>query len=261
MMAELYCDLDADVIALQEYTEQLMRRPENSDISSIMEKNGYAQVYKHSSIGSASSATPIFYKADKFELVESEVVNLMTKYPGCGGDKYMTIAVLKEKSSGKIFGVISLHMDYRYDNNNATNQATYNSNRVNMAKDACNKAALIQAKYSNCPIFIGGDFNSTEQHDAYNVFLDKGYVSARDMALKSEETNTHGPGPYWDTNSALFYTDLLNTSLGNYKSAIDHVMIKAETNAVGVARYDVLIDTISASISDHFPQVVDFNLN
>ena len=256
MMAELYCDLNADVIALQEYTDRLLRVKNNYDISPIMEANGYSQVY--TATGVAASATPIFYKTDKFELLESNVINLMTKYSGCGGDKYMTIAVLKQKSDGNIFGVISIHMDYRYSNV-ASEQLTYNANRENMAKDACNEGLKIQAKYKNCPVFICGDFNCNSTSTPYKKFLDGGYIDVQGKALETDNGTTAFGHPAWDQKKLIFRTDLSSGSLGAFADAIDHIMCKG-TN-VGMVRYDILTDIVSASIADHMPHVLDFNLN
>ena len=254
--AELYCDLDADVIALQEYTDRLLRVEKNYDISPILKENGYSQVY--TATGITASATPIFYKTDKFELLESNVINLMTKYSGCGGDKYMTIAVLKQKSDGNIIGVISLHMDYRYSDKFGL-QAVYNANREKMAKDACNEGLKIQAKYKNCPVFICGDFNCNSTSTPYQKFLDGGYIDVQGKALETDNGTTAFGHPAWDQKKLIFRTDLSSGSLGEFKTAIDHIMCKG-TN-VGMVRYDILTDVASASIADHMPHVLDFNLN
>lgn len=256
MMSELYIELDADVIALQEYTDRLLRVGSNYDISPILDEAGYAQVYQAS--GVVASATPIFYKKDKFELLESNVINLMIPYPGCGGDKYMTIAVLKQKSDGEIFGVISIHKDYRYDAENPDNQAVYDENRFNMANDAIAQAKAIMQKYgSDCPVIVGGDFNCAQGSQPYNAYVADGFVPAAKKAADTDKGGTAIGGPKWNAQKTIFYADF--TSYGSGNSSIDHIMVKGST--AGLARYDILTDTFSASISDHLPQVLDFNLN
>ncbi len=262
LMAEIYRDLDADVVALQEYTDRLLRVKDNYDISPYMEEYGYAQVYTSASIGNAKSATPIFYKADKFELLESDVVDLMVKYTGCGGDKYMTTAVLKNKENGEVFTVISLHADYRYDNANAANQAIYDGNRAGAYRDACVKGKLMQQKYDNCPVFICGDMNSISTHTPFAEFAKFNYVDVQKKALNTDNGNTAFDKPTWDAIRLIFDRDLSNTNLGTFDmDSIDHIMLNAPTNKVGLVRYDILTDISSASISDHMPHVIDFNIN
>ncbi len=249
-MAELYLDLDADVIALQEYTDRLLRVSENYDISTTFAAAGYAQVYNSST--ASNSATPIFYKTAKFELLESDVTDWRNTYNGCGGDKFMTVAVLRQKSDGKTFAVISVHLDYRGDD-------VANQNRINMARDAVAKAEAIRSEYNNCPVFICGDFNCNSSSEPYRVYTDAGFESAARASEVTDAGQAHLGGPYWNAEQAMFITDFSGVSLGSSSNSIDHIMAKGSN--LDLNRYDILTDGVSGSISDHLPQVLDFDLN
>ncbi len=255
MMSSMYRDLDADVIALQEYTSYLMRR--NYDISPIMSSYGYSQVCTSESIGSAKSATPIFYKTDKFELLEHHSEILVS---GTNTDKYITVAVLRDKENANIFAVISLHMDYRYSGDDDL-QTIYEQNRIEAAKKACSFGEAIQVKYGNCPVFAGGDFNCLTTQAAYRKFIELGYSDVQSEAKYTDPSSTAFGKPTWDRDRLIFDRGLKNSELGSYgKNAIDHIMFSAPKNNVEFIRFDILTDPLSSSISDHMPHLIDFNI-
>ncbi len=250
MMAEFYLDLDADVIALQEYTEHLMRTTDHCNISPIMENAGYGQVY-HSDTA-RNSATPIFYKKDKLELIESDVIDWRSgPYAGCGGDKFMTVAVFKQKSDQKIFAVISVHFDYRHPEGD--------QNRINMAKDTVTMADAIRTKYNGCPVFIGGDMNCTTSDLPFDEYIKAGYASVVNKAAETDKGCGNLGGPTWNEQKAMFITDYTGKGMGSSSSSIDHIVYKGSN--VGFLKYDFLTDSVAGSISDHLPHVLDFNLN
>ena len=127
-----------------------------------------------------------------------------------------------------------------------------------MALDAIAKANAIIEKY-NCPVFVGGDFNCAPGTKPYNAYTDAGFLPAAKNAETIDKGCSHLGGPTWDATKLMFRTDFSGVSMGSAQDSIDHIMVKGA--GAKLVKYDLLTDIVSASISDHLPQVLDFNLD
>jgi endonuclease/exonuclease/phosphatase family metal-dependent hydrolase len=248
LMANMYRDLGADIILLQEYTNRLMRVEANHDISPLMESYGYAQI-KGPMIEGIYTATPIFYRTDKLELLESGVTKFSV---GGGHDKFATWGVFKQKSDGKVFGAISVHMAYQ----GGTEGENYRLAQVPVVNSI---ADLIRVKHNNCPVMVGGDMNCTSTSNPFKLYLSKGFVDVQGLAARKDGGRSYFSGPNWDKDKNIFTNDVRD--IATYAGAIDHLIYKGDSNAVTFNVYDYLTESAAASIADHMPLVVDFDLN
>ncbi len=252
LMANMYRDLDADIVLLQEYTNRLMRVEANHDISPIMESYGYAQI-KGPLFPDGNSqiytATPIFYKTDKLELLDSGVTKFSV---GGGHDKFATWGVFKQKSDGKVFGAISVHMAYQ----GGTEGENYRLAQVPVVSAL---AELIRTRHNNCPVMVGGDMNCNVSSKPFQEYLKKGFVDVQGLSERTDGGRSHFGGPNWNSDKNIFTNDVKD--INDYANAIDHLIFKGDQKDVTFNIYDYLTESAAASIADHMPLVVDFNLN
>ncbi|MEC3878163.1 endonuclease/exonuclease/phosphatase family protein [Parapedobacter sp. 10938] len=160
---------------------------------------------------------PIFWKKDKFELLESGHFWLSeeTTYPNKGWDaalpRICTWGHFKEKETGTVFWFFNLHMDHR--------------GVVAREKSAALVLEKIRAMASSDPVVLTGDFNVDQTHANYAVIHDSGLlVDAYEVAaLRYAPTGTFNN---FDIN--------LKTN-----SRIDHIFLSP---TIQVERYGLLTD-------------------
>ena len=121
----------------------------------------------------------IFYKKDKFELVETKTLwlsktpTIKSKYIGSTQYRIMTYAVLKDKETGKVFAHANTHMGFEAEEK--PHQWKY----------------LIQLldkiKY---PMVLTGDFNSLRTETYHTQIREAGYWNALDVMTESANGST-----------------------------------------------------------------------
>ena len=105
-----------------------------------------------------SSYNAIYYKKDKFELVESgtrwfsPTPDRVSKYPEAKHYKGMTYAILKDKATGAKFMYLNVHLD-------GSNEAAAHSALKEVRKKSAEVIKAFLADYTEYPIIMGGDFN------------------------------------------------------------------------------------------------------
>ena len=108
--------------------------------------------------GADASYNPIFYRKDKFELLEvgtkwlSATPDKMSKYPDAAHYKIFTYAILKDKSSGVELMYINVHFDGSNDGDTHAKLDQVRKNQAEVLKS-------FAQNYTYLPIVIGGDFN------------------------------------------------------------------------------------------------------
>lgn len=101
---------------------------------------------------------PIFYRKDKFELVEvgtkwlSGTPDRMSMFPGAKHYKIMTYVILKDKATGTEFMYINAHLDGSNEVDAQVDLATVRFKQSQVIND-------FAANYTHLPIVMGGDFN------------------------------------------------------------------------------------------------------
>lgn len=131
----------------------------------------------------------IFYKKDKFEVVEQNTFWL-SETPAIAGSKswdaaitrVVTYAVLKDKYSGESFAYFNTHFDH------IGKEARKNSAKLIKAQIAMLK--LPSPVKKKIPLIVSGDFNSEPTDEPYKIMIDGSVVKLVDARPSHDLTGT-----------------------------------------------------------------------
>jgi len=204
--------------------------------------------------------TPIIYRADKFELIDSDYIcypEKMEGYEGCFNDvlsKSCNLGVFRDKSDGKVFIFANTHLWWKNGTNPASSSYQLGSDeaRVFQTKLAIDMINSYQKKYGGCPIVFVGDMNSGYRAPAIQHALGEGGFShAHDVAVEHvDETSGYngcgkqGPGK-WFTEG--------------FEWAIDHILVRDMPEGA-VRTFDRYSPDFYLYLSDHSPIISDIVL-
>ncbi len=176
---------------------------------------------------------PIFYKKDKFELIDSghfwlsKTPDVESKMDGAGQHRICTWARLKVKASGKEFIYYNTHLDF--------GEAQIKSYPVILSRVA-----------EGAPVILGGDFNFGSDSPGYELFT-KHFSDSCDLSEQDKITCTyHDYHPA--TVSAKDHIDFLF-----YRGGITPTSYQLITN-------DEDIWGEGKFASDHYPVLVRFSI-
>lgn len=139
---------DFDIVCMQEVLA--------NQLEDIEQATGYAFV------GIRGLYNPIFYKAERFELLHNEMFWLSeTMAPFSKGwdgkyDRYCTWAKFRDRKSGRIFYVFNTHLDHK--------------GRIAQQEGAALVCRQARKFAGDAPLFICGDMNSFDTTDAYKEY-------------------------------------------------------------------------------------------
>jgi endonuclease/exonuclease/phosphatase family metal-dependent hydrolase len=246
-----------DVVGFQEfcvnYTANLKPSLENNGYTFVNPKPVYYSENDNTCATRYSmenNYTPIAYKTAKFELLDSGSKRIIpcrpnssnytnTIQPSYGWPGYtVTWAVLKDKSTGEVFAVTSLH--------NLTNQTIKNAEaKVESLKIVKALVDQIVTDHS-CPVFMVGDYNSYDNMPDYKSLVndsteiyDARYIAERGYASCSSHHSRSTTVP---------------TSLGFASSTIDHILV---TGSARILRHRFATTAQVFAASDHKPTFID----
>ena len=189
LIKELIYNFNADICLFQECSPNRIRNGEDSLPNLI--KEHYSEICDEKS---DINYTPIFFKKDKFHIVDSGYFQF--KGFNDAGSKSVTWAILKDTDIA-LFGLISTHFWWRFDSEKDNNQRIENANEL---KNLCD---FLNQKY-DCPIIIGGDFNnginSLQGDEPYKHMLKIGFTDVRNIAEISCNKFTHRDCPPEDSD-------------------------------------------------------------
>lgn len=242
-VTELLHEVDADVLLLQEVSVGWI-----SYLKEFMADYGYSYYaygrygaeFSDKEMDSGDAFTPILWKSDKYDLVESghfwlsstpDVVRsarwidgTVSEFPRCN-----CWVILRDKQTGREVFVTAVHLD------------AYNSTVKYYSTDLIIQK-MTELRGDRVAI-AGGDWNLPLEDPAYGLIAGSEYP---DMRHQAEQTTDEGT---WNS-----FGKKPDDALGFG----DHVFIS--TNAVSKV-YDVLIEESKidgVAISDHYPIVVEF---
>ena len=224
--------LDADIYLLQECDGSYWHK--TYKLNEELEKMGYAVVTDN-----LDTVNPIFYKADKYELIEGGYKTYDTSKIEGAKDRWYSYAVLKEKASGKMIIAMSTHFI-------AGSGDALEAHRQTCANELPAFAAELQKKYPSAPLVLGGDFNSDCSTESYKI-LSAAFTSARN-------SNATKVNMDYKTSCSVGKAP----ARGGNGSAIDHIFY---TNGITPKHYEAVVSTYTYAYSDHIPVVFDFVLN
>ena len=230
-----------DVLTLQEYSEHMHDR-----FYRQIEKYGYKIADEKQK---PWNNTPIFYNSEKIELVKVNYVLYTPEQWSNKGSKSFTSAVLKQKSTGKLFAVITTHLWWKgEDQQPGSTQARAAQVRLIMAE-----AEVLKAKY-DCPIFVTGDMNCEERSIPIQQFILAGYQPCYKVAtIYGNNDNGHhicSPNEGFSRKSNRKGVD---REIG----AIDHCFIWNAKKNVEVKVFDCIQSNFTVKLTDHYPNLID----
>ena len=204
------------------------------------------------------SFTPLIYRADKLELLDSDFLlypETVDGYEGCFNDvrsKSCNLGVFRNKESGKVFVFATTHLWWKSSDPNAGHyQHGSDEVRAMQIASAIEMIEKYQRKYDGCPVFLVGDLNAVYEAKAVQYALqEKGFSHAHDIAAYANEENGYnGCGPrkigVWDHKP--------------FKTAIDHILVR-DLPAGAIERFDRYTPDYYLLLSDHAPIYVDVEL-
>jgi len=202
--------------------------------------------------------TPIIYRADKLELLDTEYLLYPKALEGFEGSfndadsKACNLGVFRDKESGKVFIFVTTHLWWRNGSNPQyySYQAGSDEARAYQLRLAVELVNKYRAKHGNCPVVIAGDMNTGTGSLALD-FIEKeaGYIHAHDAAVDFAtgekgycSCGGDGPAPKWQDAS--------------YTTADDHIYVKDMPEG-SVKRFDRYCPDYYLSLSDHAPVWID----
>lgn len=241
--AKVYAETAPDIIGLQE-------------CAAVLTDNITQALKKHCTIPYAllwGRDTPIIYRTDKFDLVDSCFDVFPENVPGYEGSfnnlktKSYCIGVFKVKQSEKHLIFATTHLWYMKECERKGSDYA----REHQLNIVMKKLELFKAKY-NCPVVLVGDFNATYSSQEVQFVVRNGYTHAYFLATEHRD-ETSG---YHVCNSD-HYEGYDNPQ--TFHESIDQFFINNfKDNAIKV--FDRFYPEYYYPLSDHFPMLIDIEL-
>jgi len=243
--ARVYAELQPDIVGMQECPARMYQ-----DLFTVLaEQNSpYAVLWGRD--------TPILYRKDKFELVDSDVCIYPETIPGLEGSfnnlntKSYCIAALRLKETGQMLLFATTHLWYKSGNPESPGYYPGSEEarawQMNLLIDRLNQ---FQQCY-NCPTVIVGDFNTWTTGAAVRTAKERDFLHAHDIATDYAEeiSGMHKCDQSgFDTQPAE----------GGFARSLDHILVKGN---VTVRRFERYHPDYYMPLSDHFPTYVDVKL-
>ncbi len=219
-----------DSFGLQEADEGWMER-----LPAALTEYAYVGIGRDSNEG-GGEASPVFYKKDKYELVDSGTFWL-SKNPEKASRSWdamfkrvCTYAVLKDKETGFTYAHFNAHFDHLGVIARQESVAVVTEKIAEIAP--------------NLPVVFSGDLNDTEGGDMYNRILESGFKDTKYAAATVSGGNTTYHG----------YSDLTAK-----EKPIDYIFVNAYASVI--ESYTVDTTQINGNYpSDHHPVISKMTL-
>ena len=207
--------------------------------------------------------TPIMYRADKLELIDSEFGTYPESIQGFEGSfndvksKSWNLGVFRVKSSGKVFIFVTTHLWWK---KSPTDPKSFGNNTYQLGSDEAReqqiatvveKIAQYRDKY-HCPAVLVGDMNTGYESKAMTYARDHGFRHAHDIATEYAEEAV-GYHYCFPNGYETKYYDL------PFEEAIDHIYVIGEEKDA-VKRFERYSPEYYYPISDHSPAYIDLKI-
>ena len=210
-----------------------------------------------------SEGCPVFYRTDKFELVDSEFgtyPEFIEGYEGSFNDvrsKSWNLGVFRIKENGEIFVFATTHLWWKQSpsdglfSQGSSVQAYSDEAREYQLELLTQKVDHYRKKY-NCPAIVVGDMNTHYNSKAIQTAFANGFRHAHDIATDFSEQSVgyHNCFP-WGYENKYFDTP--------FESAIDHILVIGEKEGA-VKRFERYSPDYYFPISDHSAAYIDIEL-
>lgn len=205
--------------------------------------------------------TPLIYRADKLELLDTDYILYPVHVEGYEGkfndalSKSLNLGVFRSKESGRVFLFGTTHLWWMQERDPArTVSYRVGSEHVRalQMRMAIETIEKYREKYENCPAVLVGDMNTGYRSEAIGYALGEGgYQHAHDIAT---EYRCEGKGYHWcDPTGYGAWQDL------PFETAIDHILVKGFDEGA-VRRFDRYTPEYYLTLSDHAPVYIDVEI-
>lgn len=235
----VYNEIQPDIIGLQECS------PVMRDIFMDMfcqNDTPYAMLYGRD--------TPILYRKDKFELVDSDFLIYPEYIDGLDGSfnnaktKSCSIAVFRVIQTGSLLIFASTHLWWKSE----TVQPGSDLARKHQLSTLIDRVAAFRKKY-NCPAIIVGDLNATYSSPAVSTALDCGFAHAYDLCNGERDESC---GMHFCCASGYE----TNPDPKTFFESIDHILLTPDVKVDCFKRY---APDYYMPLSDHAPVYIEVN--
>lgn len=206
--------------------------------------------------------TPIIYRADRLELIDSEFGTYPESIEGFEGSfndvksKSWNLGVFRVKESGRLFIFVTTHLWWKKSpDSGVSHSGSYQSGsdeaRELQAALVVEKIAAYREKYG-CPAVLLGDMNTGYDSKAMAYVRAHGFCHAHDIAAEYAEDAVGYHYCFPDGYEAEYYDH-------PFESAIDHIYVIGEEKGA-VKRFERYSPEYYLPISDHSPAYIDIEL-
>ena len=201
-----------DLLGVQEADGEWM-----SVLNNRLSKNGYAYVGIGRDSDGKGERSAIFYRADKFELIESKTLwlsatpDVVSRVEGALCNRIVTMATFKRLSDGKVFTHANTHLDHS-NSDVRSQQVTYLDRYIK--------------EFTDGEFIVTGDFNFQPDNRVYAQMMSLGYENCAQLAdyARGREDNTYTGGSMID-----FCFRYGNTEFDPYFYAVCDELISGKT--------------------------------
>ena len=204
--------------------------------------------------------TPILYRSDKLDLIDSEFgtyPETIQGFDGCFNNsrtKSWNLAVFRLKSSRKMFVFVTTHLWWKA---NPTEPGHIGQPWCQIGSDEAREQqiAIVWEKIKEyreryqCPAILVGDMNTAYHSKAMRFIRDQGFRHAHDIATDYAEESV---GYHY------CFPDGYRTQYDDrpFETAIDHIYVIGESEGA-VKRFERYSPEYYYPISDHSPAYID----
>lgn len=261
-LVQVYLDTQPDIIGGQEVS---------SLMADLLKEHCHSAGLNYTLIW--GRFTPILYRADKFELVDSAFgtyPETIEGYEGSFNDvqsKAWNLGVFREKATGKVFVFATTHLWWKKEaaelqiatlteKSGTGDLSRYYQPHSDKARELqiailAEKVMEYREKY-NCPVVLVGDLNTGYDSKAACYLRQLGFRHAHDIATEYAEESV-GYHACTNTGYEKHYSNK------PFEEAIDHIYLLGERNGT-VKRFERYSPEYYLPISDHSPAYIDFEL-
>ena len=207
--------------------------------------------------------TPILYRADKLELIDSEFGTYPISIDGFEGNfndarsKSWNLAVFRVKETGKTFVFVTTHLWWQ---KTPIDESCVGKHGYQHGSDEAREqqiALVIEKieKYRSqygCPAVLVGDMNTDYNSKAMRYVRGHGFSHAHDIATEYAEEAVGYHYCFPDGYETYYYDR-------PFETAIDHIYVSGQ-NEGAVKRFERYSPDYYFNISDHSPAYIDIEL-
>ena len=209
--------------------------------------------------GSTGEHSAIFYRTDKFKLIDSGTLWLSDTPKYASHYKYtdpetgithkanfpriMTYAVLERKNDGARFIYVNTHLDHNGDNSvEVAEQVRQGQIEVLIAQ-----IGELRTNYGDLPTVVTGDFNVTPEATAYTTMIANGYLDSSKVAEQGEIKPTYNG---MDSDYAGAIIDYIFVS-PELQDAVDtYTVCPPKRNGQWISDHNAIIATITLPVPE-----------